>query len=205
MTIIDVLGLVGIAVFAISGVLVASRHGLDFVGALVLAALTAIGGGTIRDVLLDRPVFWLGDTSHLWVILGTTVLTVLYLRRFSPPHGLLRIADALGLALFAILGAQVAEELGASPMIIVTMGVITGVAGGAIRDSLVGEIPMIFRPSETIYSTACVAGILLYLGLQSLALDERIAALAGIGCIAALRITAIIKKIRLPALKTRES
>ncbi len=197
------LGWLGISVFAVSGVLVASRHGLDWVGALVLAAMTAIGGGTIRDLLLDRNVFWLSDTSNLWVILVTTTLTIIYLRRFSPPHGLLRVADALGLALFAILGAKVAEDAGASPMIVVTMGVITGVAGGAIRDTLVGEIPMIFRPTETIYSTACVAGILCYLGLREIGADDNWATVAGIGCIASLRIIAIVRKIRLPAIRTR--
>lgn len=200
---LDLLGLAGVAVFAVSGVLAAARHGLDWVGALVLAALTAIGGGTLRDLLLDQPVFWLDDTRHLWVILATTALVIAYTRRFDPPHGLLRSADALGLALFAILGAQVAEELGVSPMIIVTMGVITGVAGGALRDTLVGEIPLIFRSTETIYSTACVAGILLYLGVQTLGMDRNPAMLAGIATIAVLRIAAIIKRIRLPAVKER--
>lgn len=201
---LDWLGLVGVAVFAVSGVIAAGRHGLDWMGALVLAGLTAIGGGTIRDVLLDRPVFWLDDTAHLWVILGTTAIAIVYTRRFRPPHGLLRIADALGLALFAILGAQVAEELGRSPMIIVTMGVITGVAGGALRDTMVGEIPLIFRPTEAIYSTACVAGILAYLGLQAVGLERNGAMLAGIACIALLRIAAIIKRIRLPALRHQD-
>lgn len=200
---LDILGLAGVAVFAVSGVLAAGRHGLDWVGALVLAALTAIGGGTLRDMLLDRPVFWLDDTRHLWIILATTVLTIAWTHRFHPPHGLLRIADALGLALFAILGAQVAEELGATPMIIITMGVITGVAGGALRDTLVGEIPLIFRSTEAIYSTACVAGILLYLGCQALGLAREPAMLAGITGIAVLRIAAIIKRIRLPAVRER--
>ncbi len=197
------LGLAGVAVFAVSGVLAASRRGLDWMGALVLAGLTAIGGGTLRDLLLDRPVFWLEDTAHLWVILGTTIVTIVYTRRFDPPHGLLRIADALGLALFGILGAQVAEELGASPMIVLTMGVLTGVAGGAVRDAMIGEIPLIFRSTEDIYSTACVAGILLYMGLQALGVAQDPSMLAGITCIALLRITAIIKRIRLPALRDR--
>ncbi|MEM1411539.1 MAG: trimeric intracellular cation channel family protein [Pseudomonadota bacterium] len=200
---LDGLALVGVAVFAVSGVLAAARHGLDWMGALVLAALTAIGGGTLRDLLLDRPVFWLDDTRHLWVILVTTALTIAYTRFFQPPHGLLRSADALGLALFAILGAQVAEELGATPMIIVMMGVITGVAGGALRDTLVGEIPLIFRATEAIYSTACVAGIALYLGVQAAGLAREPAMLTGIGAIAVLRIAAIIKKIRLPAVRER--
>ncbi|MEE4174662.1 MAG: trimeric intracellular cation channel family protein [Xanthomonadales bacterium] len=200
---LDVLALAGVAVFAVSGVLAAARHGLDWVGALVLAALTAIGGGTLRDLLLDRPVFWLSDTRHLWVIIATTALMIVYTRYFRPPLGLLRVADALGLALFAILGAQVAEAQGASPLIVVTMGVLTGVAGGAIRDTLVGEIPLIFRATDEIYSIACVAGIVLYLGLQAAGVDRNPAMLSGIGAIAALRIAAIIKKIRLPAVRER--
>lgn len=200
---LDGLALVGVAVFAVSGVLAAARHGLDWVGALVLAGLTAIGGGTLRDLLLDRPVFWLDDTRHLWVIIVTTALMIIYTRYFKPPHGLLRIADALGLALFAILGAQVAEAQGASPLIVVTMGVLTGVAGGAIRDTMVGEIPLIFRSTDEIYSIACVAGIVLYLALQAGGVERNLAMLAGILAIAALRIAAIIKKIRLPAVRER--
>ncbi len=203
LTLLNLMGLAGVVVFAISGVLAAARHGLDWLGALVLAALTAIGGGTLRDLLLDRPVFWLEDTIHLWVILGTTAATIVYTRYFHPPLGLLRIADALGLALFAIVGAQVAEELGASPMIILTMGVITGTAGGALRDTMIGEIPLIFRSTEAIYTTACIAGIALYLGLQALGAGRDAAMLAGMACIAALRIAAIIKRIRLPAVRDR--
>lgn len=200
---LDVLALVGVAVFAVSGVLAAARHGLDWIGALVLAALTAIGGGTLRDLLLDRPVFWLSDTRHLWVVIATTALAIAYTRHFKAPHGLLRVADALGLALFAILGAQVAEAQGVSPLIVITMGVVTGVAGGALRDTLVGEIPLIFRSTDEIYSIACVAGIVLYLGLQASGVDRNPAMLSGIFTIAALRIAAIIKKIRLPAVRER--
>lgn len=203
MTIIELFNLLGAGVFATSGVLAAMRHGLDWMGALVLAALTAIGGGTIRDLLLDRPVFWLDQTANLWVILATTALVIFYTRHFRPPLGLLRIADALGLALFAILGAQVAEQLGTSPIIVLTMGVLTGCAGGALRDTLVGEIPLIFRSTEAIYSTACVVGILVYMGLQAADVERTLAMLVGMVTIAGLRIAAIIKRIRLPALKDR--
>ena len=120
------------------------------------------------------------------------------------PHGALRVADALGLALFAILGAQVAEARGAEPIIIVAMGVITGTAGGVMRDTLTGEIPLLFRSTEVIYSTACVAGLLVYLGVQKLGMSTQLAALTGVFVIALLRLIAIAMKIRLPAFYAKD-
>ena len=194
-----VLTLIGGAVFAISGALAAGRKGLDWVGVIVLAGVTAIGGGTLRDLLLDRTIFWIEDPTHLWVILAASVLTILYCRWFKPITGTLRAADALGLAMFAILGAQVAEAEGVAPIIVVAMGVLTGTAGGVIRDTLAGEIPMLFRAGEPIYSIACVAGLVGYLGFKAVGMEPQWAALVGVFIIAALRFVAIAMKIRLPA------
>ena len=103
------LDLVGVAVFAVSGALAAGRRGLDLIGVLVLGVVTAIGGGTIRDVLLNRhPIFWLADPNFLIVITSAAMLTVAYVRWRAAPHSALLVADALGLALFSVAGAQVA-------------------------------------------------------------------------------------------------
>src|SRR5687767_5875995 len=112
----------GVAVFAVSGALAAGRKKLDLFGVVVIATVTAIGGGTLRDVLIDRPVFWMIDTLYLWVILAAAGFTVIYERYLPVPRGALRIADALGLALFAISGAQIAEAAGHGGMVAIILG-----------------------------------------------------------------------------------
>src|SRR5829696_4603537 len=110
-----VLDLVGVAVFAISGVLAAGRKGLDVLGAAVIAVVTAIGGGTLRDLLLDRhPIFWIADPTYLWVILAATAVTLGYVRFWAASRRTLLIADALGLAFFTIGGVEIAQQGGHS-------------------------------------------------------------------------------------------
>ena len=107
---LQLLEYVGVAVFAVSGALAAGRKRLDLLGVVVIATVTAIGGGTSRDLLLDRPVFWIAEPAYLYVTLVAAVLTVAYTRRFRPPDRSLAYADALGLALFTMSGAQIAER-----------------------------------------------------------------------------------------------
>lgn len=186
----------GVAVFAISGALAAARKNLDLFGVVVIATVTAIGGGTIRDVLLDRPVFWMTQPTYLYVIFGSALVTLAYTRRFSPPDRLLAVADALGLAMFTILGAQIAEALEHHGVVVVMMGTLTGVAGGVLRDVLSAEIPLILRKGQ-IYATGAIAGVVLYLLLQAV-VDRTVAVLAGMACIAALRLGAIAWNWTLP-------
>lgn len=190
------------AVFAISGALAAGRKSLDLVGVLVIATVTAIGGGTLRDLLLDRQPFWLSDPVHLYVIFAAALATVVYTRRWAPPERALMVADALGLALFAIGGAQIAERAHLPAIVVVIMGTMTGVAGGVIRDVLTAEIPLIMRRGR-IYASAAVIGIAVYLALQFV-LDRRIAALTGMACIAALRFAAIHWDITVPVFSLRD-
>lgn len=127
----------GVAVFALSGVLAAGRKSLDLLGVAVIAVVTAIGGGTLRDVLLDRhPIFWIADPAYLWVILAATVVTLGYVRLWIASRRALLMADALGLAFFTIGGVEIAQQTGHSDLIAVLMGTITGVAGGVLRDVL---------------------------------------------------------------------
>lgn len=134
--------LLGVAVFAVSGALAAGGKRLDLLGVVVVATVTAIGGGTVRDLLLDRhPVFWVSDPSYLAVITGAALLTVVYVRWRPPPEESLAVADALGLAFFVISGAGIAHQLGLPATGVIVMGVLTGVAGGVIRDVLTAEIP----------------------------------------------------------------
>ena len=192
------LELIGVMVFAISGALAAGRKHLDLLGVVVVAVVTAIGGGTLRDVLLDKhPVFWLHQPIYLEVILGSALLTILYTKFFRPPYKSLLVADALGLALFSISGAQIAEQANLPTIVIVLMGTITGTAGGVIRDILLADIPVIFRRGR-IYATAAIVGILVYLFLQLINVEQTLAAILGMVVVAALRFAAIIWGLMLP-------
>jgi uncharacterized membrane protein YeiH len=195
-----ILDLLGVAVFAISGALAAGRKGLDLFGVLVIAAITAIGGGTLRDLLLDRhPIFWIDDPTYLVVILGAAGFTLAYVRLREPPGRALLVADALGLGLFAVAGAQIAEGVGLGTLIIVLMGTMTGVAGGVLRDVLTAQVPLILR--RDIYATAAIAGILVYLLLSALGLPPGVAAVLGMLSVVTLRLLAIMKGLRLPVFR----
>jgi uncharacterized membrane protein YeiH len=199
-----VLELGGVAVFAISGVLAAGRKNLDLLGVAVIAVVTAIGGGTLRDVLLDRhPIFWMADPAYLWVILAATVVTLGYVRLWIASRRALLIADALGLAFFTIGGVEIAQQAGHSDLIALLMGTITGVAGGVLRDVLLGEIPLVFRPGR-LYATAAIVGAGLYVLLAGRGVSKEAAALAGMGATAGLRLAAIFWRLELPAVRLPE-
>lgn len=194
-----ILGLIGAAVFAASGALAAGRKGFDWIGVGVIAVVTATGGGTLRDTLLNRPVFWISDPTYLWVTLIAAAFTVVYVRFFSPPRASLVVADAIGLAFFTISGAQLAEQQLLPGIIVVVMATMTGAAGGVLRDVLSAEVPLLFRRSETLYATAAIIGASAYLLLQELGSDRTAAALSGMAIVALLRFAAIAWRLRLPA------
>lgn len=192
------LDLLGVAVFAISGALAAGRKQLDLLGVVVIALVTATGGGTLRDILLDRhPVFWIENPIYLTIILAAALSTVVYAKCFKPPHKALLIADAFGLALFSISGAQIAEQASLAPLLIVVMGTITGAAGGVLRDVLLVDIPVILKRGR-IYATAAIVGIGVYLGLQAAGILQPWSALVGMTVVAGLRLAAIIWGLMLP-------
>lgn len=195
------LDLVGVAVFAVSGVLAARSRGLDLLGVIVIATITAIGGGTLRDLLLDRhPIFWITDARYLTVIMVSALLTITYVRvRPAPMHALL-VADALGLALFALSGAQVAEAAQCPAIIVVLMGTMTGVAGGLLRDVITAQIPLILR--RDIYATAAIMGIVLYLVLQAMGMPRPWAFGAGMIVVVTVRLFAIRRGWQLPIFRT---
>lgn len=198
MTLIYWLDLFGVAVFALSGALMAGRYQLDPFGVIVLAAVTAVGGGTIRDIILDVPVFWLSDVSYLFIIVITALLTILLVRQPSRiPRRFLLIADAFGLALFAVLGTQKALSYESPMAVAMVMGIITGCAGGMIRDVLCNVIPLILR--QEIYATAALLGGALFCGLSYLGLSQQIAVVLAISGALTLRLAAIYWKLSLPA------
>jgi uncharacterized membrane protein YeiH len=198
------LDLSGVAVFAISGALTAGRKSLDLLGVVVIAIVTSIGGGTLRDILLNRTPFWLNDPLFIGVIVGAALATVWVVRFLPPPDKTLQLADALGLALFAIAGAQIAEQAGLPGTTVVVMATITAVFGGVLRDVLCAEIPMILRKGN-IYATAVIAGAALYVVLQRFGVERPLAALTGMATIAALRIAAIYFNLTLPVFSLQKN
>lgn len=184
--------------------LAAGRKRLDWLGVAVIAVVTAIGGGTLRDVLLDRnPIFWIADPSYLVVILAATVFTLFYVRMRVPNPRALLVADALGLAFFTISGVQIAQMSGLSGLVAVLMGTITGVAGGVVRDVLTAEIPLILQRGH-LYATATLVGASLYLLLERLGLPRDPAALGGMAAIIAVRFGAILWRLELPVLSLED-
>lgn len=194
------LDLFGVAVFSISGALAAGRLELDLLGVVVLASLTAIGGGTLRDVLMNRhPVFWMARPTYLMVICAAALGTVLYVQFLPIPAQALLVADALGLALFALTGAQLAEAARLHPLIVVLMGTMTGVAGGVMRDIFSNQVPLLLR--QDIYATAAIAGIALYLALKALGIKPSWAFWTGMAVVVGLRLSAIFLGWHLPVFR----
>ncbi|MCG9695913.1 trimeric intracellular cation channel family protein [Shewanella sp. Isolate11] len=197
--------LCGTAVFALSGALAAGRHRMDPFGVIVLASVTAVGGGSIRDALLGTtPVFWIRDPNYIIVILATVLLTLIFIRKPKKVNQYtLPVADALGLALFTVIGAEKALNLGLSGMIAVVMGLITGVGGGIIRDLLCRQVPMILRTE--IYATASIFGGISYTVAQTLGTANKVSLAIGMVSALVIRLAAIKWHLKLPAFDLKKT
>lgn len=200
--ILYLLDLVGVAVFAASGALAGMAANLDLLGTLVVAAVTAIGGGTLRDLLLNRhPLFWIRDEAPLRTIIAAALLTILWVQFLPVPQHGLQVLDALGLALFAMSGATIAREQGCGGVVTVLMGTLTGTGGGVVRDVLTAKIPMILRVD--FYASAAIVGIGVCLLLRRVGISERLSLGAGLVCIAGLRLSAMAFAWHLPSFHNR--
>jgi len=185
-----------VAVCAVSGALAAARKKMDVFGLVVTAIVSSIGGGTVRDLLLDhRPVFWIANTTFLWLPAVVALATAAYARLWPVPTYSLTIADALGLALFTISGARLALNDGYAFLIVVLMGATTGVAGGAIRDVLCGEIPRIFKGE--IYATVSLLGGAVFAGLLRAGVSLPVSGTIAAILIVTLRVAAIFWDVKL--------
>ncbi len=197
------LDLFGVLVFAVAGSLSAGKKRMDLFGVIVVALATALGGGTLRDLVLGcYPVFWVSDPTYLLVGSGASLLTFILARFLKPPGKLLQTADAFGLAIFTVIGAQKAMGLGISPAISAIMGVMTGVAGGMIRDVLSGEIPLILRAE--IYATASLCGAAVFTGLSFYLPGNSGIIFLSVAVTLFLRLAAIHWKFSLPVFPSKE-
>ena len=195
-TLIYGLGLAASGICALTGVLVARDKGVDLFGALLAGVATALGGGTVRDLLLGRKVFWMADETYLWVTVITALACFFVTRIRHLPENLFLIPDAIGLALFSIVGTQIALDWQMPWLTASLIGVITGVFGGLLRDVIINEVPLVF--SSELYATAAWIGAMTLIVLITLGVDSTLAAwIAMIVCVI-VRLVAIRWKVTLP-------
>jgi len=187
---IYILGLIGIAAFSITGVIAAGRKDMDIFSIVLLGVVTALGGGTLRDVVIDvSPVFWIADLSYLWVALFASVLTFFLVRYVSHVYRLLLFVDGFGLSLFTILAVEKTLVLGFSGPVAVLMGITTGVAGGLFRDVMTVKMPLLM--GKEFYATPALLGAVLFTLLNYICPDHQFNRLYAIGLIFILRSAAI--------------
>ncbi|MFE0189220.1 trimeric intracellular cation channel family protein [Streptomyces sp. NPDC059008] len=195
---LHVLYLVGVAAFAASGVLAAYRANMDPFGGLVLAFAASISGGTLRDLILNRqPLYWTHDWVLLTVIICVGVGTMIYLRFWTLPRKSLLVVDAIGLSVVTVIGARAAIQAGATPLAVIILAVLTGVAGEVIRDVLCGEFPPLLL-REDVYAIAAMAGACCLLLLHHLGVGATPAAAVSAGVVFALRMGAVYLGLHLP-------
>jgi uncharacterized membrane protein YeiH len=188
-----------VAVSAASGVLEAGKKRFDLFGMLLISFAAALGGGSIRDVLLDRTVFWVRDQDFLFIALGAGMLTFFLARWTRVSRQAFLLPDAAGLVMFTIAGTNVALSLSAPWFVASFMGVITGVMGGVLRDILCNEEPIVFQGS--LYATIAWVGALVFIALLHFGVEANLAAiLTGVGMFVS-RLAAIRWNIRLPVFR----
>ncbi|MGE3172511.1 MAG: trimeric intracellular cation channel family protein [Planctomycetota bacterium] len=174
------------------GVLQARSKGMDAVGVCWVAFLVAFGGGTLRDVLLDRqPLFWIEHEHYTWTLFAIAVLGAVLPRLPRRLEGWLLVPDALGLALFSVVGAGIAAETGVSPFVASLFGVITGAFGGVIADVVCNELPRLFLPSTPLYSVCAFVGCWVYLLLRTAGVGESVTMPSAVATVVALRLLAV--------------
>ncbi|MDB5384374.1 MAG: hypothetical protein JWM11_20 [Planctomycetaceae bacterium] len=190
--------------FAATGVWAARGKSVDLFGVIVLGLVTSMGGGTIRDLLLDVPVFWIVDSTFLISSIIAAALSFFMARYFHPPRRLVQIPDAFGLAFVTMLGASKTHLLGHAGPVCVVLGVTSGVAGGILRDVLSGEIPLVFRPHIFLYATAAAIGAVIYVLVVTFFPQLPGSMLIGAAVILTLRLAAVRWQIRLPIFRTSD-
>lgn len=193
---IDILGTI---TFAISGVLVAMEKKLDLFGVFIIAFVTAVGGGTLRDLLIgSTPVAWMQNSTYVFVILSTVVFAILFRNYLKYFRKSLFLFDTIGIGLYTMVGIEKGLGAGLIPIMCIALGTITASFGGVIRDILCNEIPVIFR--REIYATACILGGVAYFLLRKLPIENTYAYLAAIIVVIGIRILAVVFKIALPSI-----
>ena len=196
--IIDILGIIA---FSISGVLVAMKMRMDLFGILIIAFVTSVGGGTLRDLLIGaKPVFWMTDLLYVYVILVSSLIAIIFRSKLDYLRISLFLFDTIGIGLYTVIGIEKGLNAGLHPVICVALGTITACFGGVIRDILCNEIPVIFR--KEIYATACIIGGIVYFLIRELPIENNILFIISGVVVITIRLLAVKFKIALPSLYT---
>ncbi|MGB0837604.1 MAG: trimeric intracellular cation channel family protein [Flavobacteriaceae bacterium] len=197
MSIIYILDLIGTFAFALSGAITASNKKFDLFGVIIIAFITAVGGGMLRDLLIDaHPVNWIGDSNYIWVIV-LAVMTMYSLKsKIAPWAKTFFIFDTIGLGVFTLIGTQKGLSYGLAGFPAIVMGMISACFGGVIRDVLTNKVPLIFK--KEIYASACLAGGIVFLIINYFNFDERIIAYSTIGTVVFIRLIAVAYHLELP-------
>lgn len=201
MAVISYLDYIGVFVFAMSGILAASEKRLDLFGGFIIAFVTALGGGTLRDLLLNVNIVWVEHTVYIYLVLGGAIFALLFKKISKQIRKTVFLFDSIGISVFTIIGVQKSMALDVPILIVVIFGVITATFGGVIRDILCNEIPLIFR--KEVYATACIIGAAIYVGLSILNTPEIINIIIACSSIVAIRTVAVLRKWSLPIINER--
>ncbi len=200
MNITYTLDLIGTFAFAISGALVASKKDFDLFGVLIIAFVTAVGGGMLRDVLINaHPINWIGDLNYVWVILSAVLFTFLFKSKIAPLSKTMFLFDTIGIGVFTVLGLQKGLNFELPAVVALIMGMVSAVFGGVIRDVLTNEVPLIFK--KEIYASACLSGGLVYLIAVKLIEVEWISFILGTITVITIRSIAVRYHLELPKIK----
>ena len=197
MSIFYTLDIFGTIAFAISGALIAMHKKLDPFGVLIIAFATAIGGGTLRDVLIGKnPVGWMQDLNYVYAILVATTFTIIFRKKINSFNKSLFLFDTIGLGIFTIIGTEMGIEYDLHPLVSIALGTITATFGGVIRDILCNEIPVIFR--KEIYASACIIGSLTFIVLQNTSLPSNAIYIITTMIVIVIRLVSVKFKLSLP-------
>ncbi|MAN58507.1 MAG: hypothetical protein CMC08_01575 [Flavobacteriaceae bacterium] len=192
---IDILGTIA---FSISGVLTALKKRMDIFGIFIIAFVTAAGGGTLRDVLIDANITWMRNLTFVYVIAASAVFAIIFRKKLGYVRKSLFLFDTIGIALYTVVGVEKGIAAGLPPLICIALGTMTACFGGVIRDILCNEIPIIFR--KEIYATACIAGGVAYFALLKTTLSEDIIVIIAGSIVITIRLLAVTFKLSLPSI-----
>ncbi|WP_438973325.1 trimeric intracellular cation channel family protein [Polaribacter sp.] len=197
MNLIYTIDILGTFAFAISGALVASDKKFDIFGELIIAFVTAVGGGMLRDILINaHPINWIGDLNYIWTIFLAVFLTFLFKSKIAFLSKTLFLFDTIGISVFTLLGLQKGLSFDLHPFIAIIMGMVSAVFGGVLRDVLTNKIPLIFK--KEIYASACLAGGLSYLILNLVAIPKEINFIISASVIIIIRLISVKYELELP-------
>ncbi|NQV78447.1 MAG: trimeric intracellular cation channel family protein [Lutibacter sp.] len=203
MTFFHILDLLGIISFAISGSLVAMRKKFDPFGVFIIAFVTSVGGGTLRDVLIGaQPVFWMKNTLVIFLIMGSYLFAIFFRKKLKYLNKSLFLFDTIGLGIYTIMGTEIGLNYNFHPIVIISIATMSASFGGVIRDILCNEIPVIFR--KEIYATACVFGSITYLILHNFDLNNSIIYIATSLIVISIRLIAVIFHLSLPVFYSKK-